>query len=468
MSLTRFLDFLHFLAQFFPPDHSWSYLKYLGEPILQTIAMGVGSIFIAALIAFPLGVIIGTKMPGWRIVYAALAAVRSIPDLTMAILCVVIVGIGLGAGLIALILYYSAAMGKLFGEMFLSADPAPLDALRATGASRLSLAGFGLIPLKLNDTISYSVYELESAMRCAVIVGAAGAGGLGTELVGSINNFDYQRVTTLILVIVLLITLMDRFCWLVKKIPVVAIVLVPAAIWSVIYCWPHFFAAQHAREVFTGMWPPKLNAKEVHALPVLILQTLGMAAGGTFFAAMVALPCSVMAARGVAAPRLIIMAIRRVLDLARAIPEVIWGLLLIMFIRTGMVVGIIALALHSTGVLGKLFAESLENVPTAPIQALNATGASRISVAAFGHLPLAFKPIAVHSLFRLEWNVRAATVVGIIGAGGIGEALFENQQLFFYHQMLSYLLVTLVLVGILDLASNRLRNRYEISWKAME
>src|SRR5579872_5900315 len=343
MSLTRLLNFFHFLGQFFPPDHSWSYLKNLGEPVMQTVAMGIGAICVAAIIAFPLGIIIGSRLPGWQVVYAALAAVRSIPDLTMAILCVVLVGLGLGAGLVALIIYYSAAMGKLFGEMFLSADPAPLDALRATGASRLSLAGFGLIPLKLRDTVSYSVYELESAMRCAIIVGAVGAGGLGTELVGAINNFEYPRVTTLVLVMVLLIAVMDRFCWLVKKVPAVALVLVPAAIASLIYCWPHYFAPQHAREVLTQAWPPVLESKQIHALPVLILQTLGMAAGGTLCAAAVAIPLSVLAARNVAAPKIIVMGARRFLDLSRAIPEVIWGYLLIMFIQQGMLVGIAAL-----------------------------------------------------------------------------------------------------------------------------
>ncbi len=136
-------------------------------------------------------------MPGWRLLYSALAVVRSIPDLTLAIFCVILVGLGPGAGMITLVVYYAVAMAKVFGEIFLSADPRPLDALRSTGASRISLAAFGLIPLKLSDVLSYGIYELESAIRASVIVGAVGAGGIGAELVGSLNNFDYHRVTTL-------------------------------------------------------------------------------------------------------------------------------------------------------------------------------------------------------------------------------------------------------------------------------
>jgi phosphonate transport system permease protein len=77
-------------------------------------------------------------------------------------------------------------------------------------------------------------------------------------------------------------------------------------------------------------------------------------------------------------------------------------------------------------------------------------------------------PIAVHTLFRFEWNVRAATVLGIIGAGGIGEALYEAQQLFFYHELLAYLLITCVIVGLFDIASTQLRKRYRVSWEAIE
>ncbi|HXX18544.1 MAG TPA: hypothetical protein VEJ46_04015, partial [Candidatus Acidoferrum sp.] len=74
----------------------------------------------------------------------------------------------------------------------------------------------------------------------------------------------------------------------------------------------------------------------------------------------------------------------------------------------------------------------------------------------------------VHALFRFEWNVRAATVLGLIGAGGIGEALFDAQEMFFYRQMFAYLLVTCVMVGVLDYASTQLRKRYRVSWEAIE
>jgi phosphonate transport system permease protein len=124
---------------------------------------------------------------------------------------------------------------------------------------------------------------------------------------------------------------------------------------------------------------------------------------------------------------------------------------------------VFALALHSTGVFGKLYAESIENVQPEPVMALAATGGSRIAIAGFGLLPLAFAPMAIHTLFRFEWNIRAATIVGMIGAGGIGGALYNAQQQFFYKQMLAYLLITWALVMLADWANGQLRKHWKVT-----
>jgi phosphonate transport system permease protein len=97
-----------------------------------------------------------------------------------------------------------------------------------------------------------------------------------------------------------------------------------------------------------------------------------------------------------------------------------------------------------------------------PVHAIAATGAPPIAVAGFAFVPLAMAPIAVHTLFRLEWNIRAATILGVIGAGGIGEALFNAQQLFFYKQMMAYIAITWLLVATVDFSSGLLRRRMKL------
>src|SRR5215475_1152930 len=201
------------LRQFFPPDLSISYLKAESVPLFDTLEIAAGAMFLALIIGLLFSLIIGARLPGSRALYALLTSFRSIPDLTLAILCVVLVGLGPAAGTLALTLFYSAAMGKIFADLFASADPAAIEALHATGATRSMIAFYGLLPLRLKDLLTYGGYEFESAIRASVIIGAVGAGGIGTELVGTLNMTDYHRATTLIIILVLLIAAVDLIVW---------------------------------------------------------------------------------------------------------------------------------------------------------------------------------------------------------------------------------------------------------------
>jgi phosphonate transport system permease protein len=206
------------------------------------------------------------------------------------------------------------------------------------------------------------------------------------------------------------------------------------------------------------MFPPQLRGAHIASLPLSIGQTLAIAVGGTLLGAVLAFPISLAAAQRLV-PFAIVAVVRGVLDIARAIPELVFGLVLVVSVGIGPLAGALALGLHSAGVLGKLYAESFDNVPNAPIASLASTGARPLPIVAFGFVPLALGPLVVHTLFRLEWNVRAATVVGLIGAGGIGQALYEAQQLFFYKEMFAYVLITWGLVALSDWLAERLRLR---------
>ncbi len=440
------------------PDLSPAYLSALVAPTLETLAMASGGMLVACALGLPLGLIIATRAPGTRLLYELLAGLRAIPDLTLAILCVVVFGIGSAAGLMALVLFYTAMIGKVFADLFLAAERGPLDALRATGASRLAVAFFGMVPLRLKDLLTHGCYSFECAVRAAVIVGAVGGGGLGTELVGTLNALDYRRAATLILVLILIMRLTDEASRLVRRWPRLVFLLLPFGLVALWAYRPQLFAVEHALGVFASMLPPSLPGPALAHLPTLFAETLLIALGGTALGAVVALPLGLAAARNLA-PQPLVWTVRGVGEALRAVPEVVWGLLLVAWAGVGTLAGVIALGLHSAGVLGKLYAESLENVRREPVQAIAATGATRLSLALFAALPLAVAPMLVHTLFRLEWNFRAATVVGMIGAGGIGGALYDAQQLFFYREMLAYVLITWVIVSASDLLSQRLRLR---------
>src|SRR3546814_582049 len=198
-------DSVALLASFFPPVLTPSYLLALMPLVLETIGLTLGAMFIAFCVSLPLGIAAGLRLPGTRPLLAVLTALRSIPDLTLAILCVIVFGIGPGAGLVALALYYSAAVAKIFAEVLRTAPQAPLRALQASGASRLQIALFGLLPMKRADLLSFGAYEFECALRASTVIGAVGGDGLGGELLGSLAAMDFLRVTTQLIVLVIVV-----------------------------------------------------------------------------------------------------------------------------------------------------------------------------------------------------------------------------------------------------------------------
>jgi phosphonate transport system permease protein len=447
------------LGAFFPPILTPAYLLALGGPIVETLGLTFGAMTLAFAAGLPLGVAAGLRLPGTRAMLGALAALRAIPDLTLAILCVIVLGVGPGAGLIALALYYGAAVSKIFADILRTAPAGPVEALAGTGASPLQVAVFGLIPARLGDLLAYGAYEVESALRASIVVGAVGGGGLGAELVGSLQAFDLKRVTTLLIVLLLLVGAFDRLAAWLRRHPRWLATLVPIGLVSLVALAPRVLALRHGAEVISHMLPPQLTDRDLARLPGLVWETLWMAGVGTAGAILAGALAGVLGARSLSPPWLVFLA-RRAMEALRTIPEVVFGLVLITLAGVGPLAGALALGLHSTGSLARLFADALDNAPRGPQQAIAQTGASKMIVAAYATIPLALGPLAAHALFRLEWNLRMATVLGLIGAGGVGQALYEAQQLFFYRQMVGWLLVTWALVGGFDAVSERVRRRW--------
>jgi phosphonate transport system permease protein len=446
------------LLSFFPPYVTPSYLLALIPPVGETIGLAFGATFLAVVVSVPLAIAAALRLPGAGLLIHVLTAFRAIPELTLAIFCVILFGVGPGAGLIALALYYGASMAKMFADILRTAPPGPLEALRATGASRLKVALFGLLPLTQADLMSYGAYAFECALRSSIVIGAVGAGGLGGELLGSIQVLDFPRVTTQVLVLVAVIAVFDAAAVRLRRHPRWLLPLAPLGLAAVIANAPQIFALNHAVEQFGLMLPPEISAEGLAHLPQLLLETAWMALAGTGGAAVAALVFAPLSARNLA-PAWLTFPVRRMMELLRTVPELVWGLILVSVAGVGPVAGAWALGLHSAGSLTRLFSESLENARKQPQVAVGQTGASPLQVFAFATTPLALGPIVAHSFFRLEWNLRMATVLGLIGAGGIGQALYDAQQLMFYRQMVAYILITWVLLAALERVSQSFRQK---------
>lgn len=450
------------LGSFFPPELSPDYLIALIGPMLETLGLAFGAMTLAFAFSLPLGVAVGIRLRGAPLLVTALSLFRAVPDLTLAIFCVILFGIGTGAGMAALVIYYTASVAKVFADLISTAPRQPLDALSATGASRLQVALYGLLPLTRDDLLSYGAFAFECALRAAVIVGAVGGGGIGAELTGSLAAFDFQRASTLILLLVILIATLDRVALWLRAHPRWLFALAPLGLFAAWRYGPDFFALEHAVGVLADMFPPQLSAAAITRLPQLVWETVWMAVAGTLGAAMCGLLAAIAASRKLS-PIWLRSPVRRLLEVLRTVPEVVLGLVLVALVGVGPLAGAWALGLHSFGSLARLFADALDTAPDRPQQAIASTGAASIAVACYATIPLALGPMAAHLLFRLEWNLRMATVLGLIGAGGVGQALYEAQQLFFYNEALAYVLVIAALILFTDQLSAWLRARLRMT-----
>lgn len=208
----------------------------------------------------------------------------------------------------------------------------------------------------------------------------------------------------------------------------------------------------------TAFFAPDFSAEHLYATGQGALETLAMSAIGTLLAAMLglvlALPASGRFGRlGKAASRLLLNALR-------AIPELVWAALMVLAAGLGPNAGTLALALHTAGVLGRLFAEALENTPEAPSEALRLTGSGQINAFCYGTLPLLWPQLVAYSLYRWENNIRMASVLGFVGAGGLGQMLYMSLSLFQQAQAATVILAMLLMVLVVDAASGWARMRW--------
>ncbi len=217
---------------------------------------------------------------------------------------------------------------------------------------------------------------------------------------------------------------------------------------------------QHMADYLTGLWPPNLGI-----FPKVFeqtLQTIQLAFVATILAAIMSLPFGFLGASNIMktpTQRVIASITRFGLNANRAIDALIVAMFFVSAVGLGPFAGTLALAIHSVGMLGKMFFESVEGVDKGPVEALEAAGASRLQVLRWAVLPQVLPYFVSHTLLRLELNIRGAVVLGLVGAGGIGFLLTEYMKLFQYGNLATVLLTILVLVMSIDAISGYVRRR---------
>lgn len=202
-------------------------------------------------------------------------------------------------------------------------------------------------------------------------------------------------------------------------------------------------------------FPPDMSREFLAKVGWGALQTLAVSALSTVLAALagaaMALPASGRAGD------VLRHAARFALNFLRSVPELVWAALMVLAAGIGPFAGALALALHTTGVLGRLFAESLENAPREPESALRLAGAGTVAAFCYGSLPVVLPQWLAYALYRWEMNIRMAAVLGFVGGGGLGQLLYFHLSIFQQQQAMTVLIAMFVLVALVDSASGRLR-----------
>lgn len=211
-------------------------------------------------------------------------------------------------------------------------------------------------------------------------------------------------------------------------------------------------------EVFGLMVPPEPKGRTLVYLGA-IAETVAMAFFGTLLASLLALPLALLGARNVMPIGPVRFFVRRSSDVVRGLDSLIWAIFFVSVVGLGPFAGILAIAVNDTGVLTKLYAEALENTDPEQSKGVRATGAGRLQTLLFGVLPQVLPVFLANSLYFVESNVRSATILGVVGAGGIGFFLMDRMMINAWREVSFIILLVLVAVAVIDTLSRLLRHR---------
>jgi phosphonate transport system permease protein len=439
---------------------------------------------------------------------------RAIPAVAFASIFVFLFALGPLPGILAFFFHSIGMISKMMADAIEQIDEGPRLAIRSTGGSKAQEFWSGVVPQALPAWIAVCLHRADINLRETVILGYVGVAGLGLELSNSIHALNYRRAFPLAITIIALCILFEivssmvrsrllgvrptgkgigdslvraaarrspRFAASIEKPGVTtdrAAAIQAAmtrpwtgerlasriAIWVAVVVVAGSFVAAQARwsDLFTfwdnlpilldkdNLWPPTLGIYTPEQVLGAILVTFQVAFAATLMSAVLSIVVGSFAARNVAPNRYLRTGFRGLLLVIRGIPELILAILFVIVTGLGAQAGTLALAIGGIGLLGKLIADSLEEVDNGPERAISAVGGTRLQVYFASTLPMSIPAFVAHLLYLLEQNVRAATLLGIVGGGGIGLYLYDSLRVSKYDQVTAFLLLIIVLVLVIE------------------
>ncbi len=402
---------------------------------------------------------------------------RAVHEVIWALLLVQVLGFDPLVAILAIGIQFGAITAKVYGDIIDDAEQAPARSLRAAGAGRLSALAYGTLPLVRRDLVSYGFYRLECSVRSAAVLGIVGAGGLGYQLDLSFQSLRYGEIWTVIAALMILSGLADAWSALVRRSAspgavrrswIALVLALPIAWWHVGLDITVLWSARTRRlavDLLGDLLPPRLGPGGWSELVRATIDTLAMSVLATLIAVVAGVLLAFLAARPYRPDTSLVRRsvgswVRAVLLLFRAVPAPVWAFLVILIMFPGIWPGAVALGVYNTGVLGRLFTEVFEDHDDRARRSLDAAGASPIGSFVYGVLPVTTNRLIGLALYRWEVISRETVIVGVVGAAGLGRLIQENLVARDFAAVLGAIGALVVLTGLLDMLSSRLRRAF--------
>nr|VDG63096.1 Phosphate-import permease protein phnE [Streptococcus thermophilus] len=492
-----------FMKRIFPLDFPplRETLSLIGETLaivtLSTLLAVVLSIPVALMSARPTSSGRGTQIAGRSLTVLA----RAIPDLVLAILFLRVFGLGAAAGILAMGIHSVGMIAKLYADAIEELDDGPRESLEASGCNRRQQIWAAIPQPLLPQAIATALHRFDINLRTSVLLGYVGVGGIGLAISDALRVLDYQRGMALALLVLGLCIVIEMISGALRRALLGGKAGRTQATWAdrvftreagktdktqlappwngdrvgrfasvltllVITVWAFITVDLDWKQIWGGLlelpttlglfFPPSANGTLGTMLEELLV-TLQIAFAATFIGAVLAIPIGCLAARNVVKNPAVHGFFRVFIVVVRGIPELILAIIFVVISGLGAVAGTLALAVGAVGLLSKLVADSLEETDVKVQEAIRTSGASEAQVFFSATIRQAAPAFLAHTLYLLDTNIRSATLLGVVGAGGIGFLLLNAARINEFQVVTMILILMVVVVLIVEATSVWLR-----------
>lgn len=465
--------------------------NYIGEvsaKLWETVEIACISSLMGILISMPLSILISRNIAPnkfiWRGLNLVFALLRTIPSLVWAALLVSVFSIGKFSGILALGVTATLASLKLLKDSIEAIPQNVLDSTIATGAKKFQVLKYCVFPTIIEQSFAIFFMVLEINIRGATVLGLVGAGGIGQIMWRDLNHLRYDNLATLILILLITIFLIDFISLRVRK----GFRLKEKSYRSI----DGFKAYKRRKNIGLGLLILGLVFLSYRAINIngdrmrmgleqggLIVrrmldvdwsyrdklfkglkESIYIALFATIIGGLAAFLISYFASYNLCHNKYMVSLSKGLINILRTFPSIVTAIIFFRGVGPGPLAGVMALSIYTTGVLTKLYSEVIESMNENLINSVRVTGASNFAVYRHGVIPATMPNFVSLVLYRLESNMRTSTILGIIGAGGVGTSLTMNITWRNWERVGLLILGIALSVALIDLISNAIRKRY--------